>query len=213
MSEHFERLCADPAFQEMFRNGHRRHVPKGQAILREGDAPTTLYFVMSGSVSVHMSNWRGDSTLLALKYPGEFFGEMGLFPGQNARCASVVAASESNLLEIAYATFLELTHRHHVLWIELAGQLAAQLRAANRQIAEMPRLQAKDRVWQVVSELAERAPDSKDPDGIALRIRREDLGMLAGCSREAAGDALQELAEEGRLRLRGQAILVGGSKA
>jgi len=204
----FERLSGDAAFQEMFRSGHRRNVPKGHVILNEGDAPRSLYFVMSGTVAVQLMNWHGNEALLALMHPGDFFGEMGLFPGQSARSASVVASAECNLLEVPYTTFIELTRKYPNLWLELAGQLAARLRSVNRRMAEMPKLQAKDRIWTVVAELAEKVVGTKDPEGIPLRVRREDLGKLAACSREAAGLALQELETEGRLKLRGQTIVV-----
>lgn len=123
----FERLGANPAFQEMFRCGHRRHVPKGQVVLTEGDEPRSLYFV-------------------------------------------------------------DLTRRHQNLWLALAGPLAARLRSLNQRMAELPRLQARDRVWLVVAELAEHAAEDGNADGIRLRIRREDLGRLAACSRDAAGN-------------------------
>lgn len=204
----FDRLSRDPGFQEMFRSGRRRNLPKGQVILTEGDSPTTLYFIMSGTVSVQIQGWHGADSLLALMHPGDFFGEMGLFPGTSLRCATVRAASPCNLLEVGYPVFLELTRKHASLWLELAGQLAQRVRTLNRRLAEMPRLQASERVWQVVAELSEHAGAATDPDGIPLRIRREDLGQLAGCSREAAGLALQEFAREGRVRLRGQTIVV-----
>jgi CRP/FNR family transcriptional regulator, cyclic AMP receptor protein len=209
----FDRLSRDAAFHELFRCGHRRHAEKGQVILAEGDPPRSLYFIMSGAVAVQLLNWHGDEALLALMHPGDFFGEMGLFPGQGARSATVRATAESNLLEIPYPTFIELTRKHPNLWLELAGQLARRLRTVNRRMAELPKLQAKDRIWLVVTELAERVGSAKDLDGVPLRVRREDLGKLAACSREAAGLALQELAQEGRVRLRGQTILVLASRA
>ena len=204
----FERLSRDPAFQEMFRSGHRRNVPKGQVIIQEGDPPRSLYFIMSGTVSVLLMDWHGNEALLALKHPGDFFGEMGLFPGISGRSATVQAGAECNLLEIPYTSFIELSRKHPNLWLELAGQLAVRLRSLNRRMAEMSKLQAKDRIWTVVAELAEQAVGPKDPEGVPLRVRREDLGKLAACSREAAGLALQELESEGRLKLRGQAIVV-----
>lgn len=204
----FERLSRDPAFQEMFRSGHRRRVPKSQVILNEGDPPRSLYFIMSGAVAVQLKNWHGYEALLALMHPGDFFGEMGLFPGMSSRSATVQATVECNLLEIPYITFIDLTRKYPTLWLELAGQLAARLRSLNRRMAELPKLQAKDRIWLVVSELAEKTRGPKDPEGVPLRVRREDLGKLAACSREAAGLALQELETEGRLKLRGQTIIV-----
>lgn len=203
----FDRLSRDPAFQEMFRSGHRRQVARGHVILAEGDPPSSLYFIMSGSAAVQLLNWHGQEALLALMAPGDFFGEMGLFPGMNVRSATVLATSDTHLLEIPYPAFIELTRRHPSLWLELAGQLAARLRSVNRRLAELPKLQAKDRIWLVVAELAERMAGRDDRE-VALRVRREDLGKLAACSREAAGLSLQELADEGRVVLRGQTIVV-----
>lgn len=204
----FDRLSHDPAFQEMFLAGHRRHVQKGQVILTEGDPSRTLYFIMSGSAAVQLLNWHGHEALLALLHPGEFFGEMGLFPGVDARSATVQATADSNLLEVPYTTFIDMTRRYPSLWLELAGQLAKRLRSVNRRMAELPKLQARDRIWLVVAELADKVIGVKDPDGVPLRIRREDLGKLAACSREAAGLALQELENDGRVLLRGQSIVV-----
>lgn len=204
----FERLSRDPGFQELFRSGKRRNVPKAQVILQEGDSPASLYFVMSGTVSVQLLDWHGEETLLALMHAGDFFGEMGLFPDTPLRSATVRAATECNLLEVAYPVFMSLTQRHPSLWLELAGQLATRVRTLNRRLAEMPRLPASDRVWRVVAELAEHAQPGKDPRGVPLRIRREDLGQLAGCSREVAGLALQQFARENRVVLDGQTIIV-----
>lgn len=204
----FERLSRDPAFQDMFRSGHRRRVARGQVILNEGDQPQSLYFIMSGAVAVQLMNWHGDEALLALMHSGEFFGEMGLFPGMKSRSATVRATAESNLLEIPYAVFIELTRKHPNLWLELAGQLAQRLRSVNRRLAEMPHMQARDRVWLVVAELAEKIAQNGSGAGVELRVRREDLGKLAACSREAAGNALKDLATEGRVILRGQTIVV-----
>lgn len=213
MASDFERLRGDPGFQEMFRCGKHRGAPKGQVILTEGDTPTTLYFIMSGTVQVQLLDWHGEEALLALMHPGDFFGEMGLFPGSLARSATVRAATDCTLLEVAYSTFMELTRKHAGLWLELAGQLAHRVRTLNRRLAEMPRLQASDRVWAIVAELAEHPSPLKDPEGVPLRIRREDLGQLAGCSREAAGLALQQFAREGRVVLRGQTVVVRPASA
>lgn len=203
----FDRISQNPAFQELFLAGTRRHVPKDSTIIEEGSAPASLYLLMSGTVAVRLSGWHGRDALLAHMHAGDFFGEMGLFPDVKARSACVQAVNECLLLEIGYDSFLTLTRKHSGLWVELASQLAARLRAANRRLAEMPLLDAQDRVWSVVSELAEHS-EIQTVEGAALRITREDLGKLAGCSREVAGEALQKLSTQGRVQLRGQQIIV-----
>ena len=117
----FDRLSRDPAFQEMFLSGHRRRVAKGQVILNEGDPPRSLYFIMSGAVAVQLLNWHGHEALLAFLHPGEFFGEMGLFPGIAGRSATITATTDSNLLEVPYPVFIELTRKHKVRFNYVRG--------------------------------------------------------------------------------------------
>jgi CRP/FNR family cyclic AMP-dependent transcriptional regulator len=202
-----EQISRDPGFQELFLTARRRQLPKNQRVIEEGDTPQTLYLLISGSVSVQLANWHGQEALLGYMHAGDFFGEMGLFVGTQARSARVETVTDCLLLEIAYARFLELSQRHASLWLELAGQLAARLRTANRRLAEMPVLDAPDRVWSILIELAERS-GTPAPEGAALRITRANLGKLAGCSREIAGLVLQTLAQQGRVVLRGQQIVV-----
>lgn len=203
------RLEDDPSFQEMFRRGRHRKVPRDHVVLAEGEAPKTLYFILSGSVAVRLPNWHGHEVLLAYMHPGDFFGEMGLFPGVTGRSASIQTLTECLLLEIAYEAFVELTKSHPRLWLELAGQLAARLRATNRRLAELPTVPATDRVWSVIREMADRSgvPSGKD---VVLKVTRADLGKLAGCSREVAGNVLQDLEAQGRLVLEGHRIRVRG---
>lgn len=208
MTTSFERFCKEPGFRAMFAASHQRRWSKNRVVLAEGEPPRSLYFLMAGSIAVRLSNWRGREVLLAYMHPGDFFGEMGLFPGMLGRSALVQTRSECRALEIAYPRFLELTAQHPALWLELAGQLGERLRAANRRLAEMPLLPVADRVWSVIVELAEHADSVHTSEGAALRVTRQDLGKLAGCSREAAGLALRQFADDGRLILRGQRVLV-----
>src|SRR5438874_1070852 len=46
------------------------------------------------------------------------------------------------------------------------------------------------------------------PEGRLETITRQDLGKLAGCSRELAGMVVKEFAKAGRLELRGKTILI-----
>lgn len=204
----FEKVSRDPAFQEMFLLGHRRKLKKNQIVLAEGELPRCLYFILSGSVAVRLSNWHGHEVLLAYMHAGDFFGEMCLFPDVTSRSAMVQTLDECMVLEIPYQRFLDLSAKHSSLWLELAGQIAARLRAVNRRLAEMPVIPAAERIWSTLLDLAERSGDSQVNAPITLRITREDLGKLAGCSREMAGLVLRDFEQAGRVQLKGHRIIV-----
>lgn len=209
MNPHFETLRREPGFIALFGISRRRLVSRNRMIIEEGGVSGTLFLLESGLATVCASGPRGVELLLAHVYPGHFFGEMCLFPRVEARSARVRAVSDAAVLEIPYEAFIDLTRRHPSLWLELAGQLAERLRVVNHRLASMPMLHAADRVWQVLVEMA-RNSDSDEPGSRdrRVRVRREELGRLAGCSRELTGMILHDFATAGRLRLDGHAIIV-----
>lgn len=204
----FDKVSRDPAFQELFVRAHRRALAKNRIVLAQGAKPSCLYFIMSGTVAVRLANRQDHDVLLAYMHAGDFFGEMCLFPDVKARSAEVRTVTECSVLEIGYDVFVSLATRHPVLWLELAGQLAARLRSTNRRLAEMPLQPAATRIWSVLTELARRSEAPRNGAGIPLRITRADLGKLAGCSRDIAGSVLHDLRDQGRVTLDGHRILV-----
>lgn len=208
MNGRYEWLSRDPGFRALVGIAQRRRCAAQQIVIAEGGQASKLYVLVSGLATVRAAGPQGIEMLLAYLYPGDFFGEMCLFPRQDARSAMIRAATECSLLEIPYEPFIELTRKHPSLWLELAGQLAERLRTTNHRFATMPVLHAAERVWQVVAEMARNVKGEETPEVRIVRVKRADLGRLAGCSREVAGIALQDLATMQRLSLRGHAIVV-----
>jgi CRP/FNR family transcriptional regulator, cyclic AMP receptor protein len=197
------------ALQALYAVALRRQVPARQVVIHEGDAPRSLYLIDRGAATVSLSDWHGEEAVLSLLGPGDFFGEMGMFPnGAGVRSARVQTRIDSSLLEIDYARFVELSRAHPLLWLELAGQLAARLRRTNRRLVGVRVLKLSERVWYVLTELAERPDVQRVDGGCRVRITRDELGMLTGCTRETAGKALAELEQDGRIRTEGRSIVV-----
>ncbi len=203
-----ERLVRDPGYPALLAISRNRQLPRHRVVIEAGAQPSCLYLLVSGLCAVRQIGSQGQELLLAYLCPGDFFGEMGMLPGVKARSARIDVAADATLLEIPYDEFLRLTHRHPSFWLELAGQLASRLRTTNRRLAEMPALHAAERVWQALSSVVADGGGKRVAGGQALRITRQDLGRLAGCSRELAGMILRDLAIAGRLELRGQTVVL-----
>lgn len=208
MSSTFDRVSRDPGFQELFKISQHRELPRNHVVIEEGAKPGYLYLIVSGLVAVRHSGRGGNELLLAYLYPGDFFGEMCLFPGVEARSAMIKTDADCVLLAIGYQPFIDLTRKYPSLWLELGGQLAARLRTTNRRLAEMPTLHAADRVWLAIAEMASNTAAGSSSEDRAIRITRRDLGKLAGCSRELAGMILKDFANAGRIVVRGKTIVV-----
>ena len=50
------------------------------------------------------------------------------------------------------------------------------------------------------------------PDGMQIKVTRQELGRIVGCSREMAGRVLKALAEQGNISVKGKTIVVFGTR-
>src|SRR3546814_9514891 len=66
----------------------RRYAPK-QTLMLAGDPPQSIYLILQGSVSILLEDENGREIVLAYLNPGDFFGELCLFPEQQSRTAIV----------------------------------------------------------------------------------------------------------------------------
>ena len=76
---------------------HRRRYPNRATIIYEGDSCDTLYYIISGSVSVILEDNDGKEVIVAYLNPGDFLGEMGLFEQTEDRSAWCRTRNQSEI--------------------------------------------------------------------------------------------------------------------
>jgi CRP-like cAMP-binding protein len=111
----------------------RQHLPAGTTLFREGDFGASMYFVVTGSLRVSKRVIAGADKILSTLGAGQYVGEMSLLTGAN-RSATVLALSDSEVIEIDQQTFLALLHDQSQMGIELMRQMARRLEEANEQL-------------------------------------------------------------------------------
>ena len=62
-----------------------RRIPRGQTVVNAGDRPDYVYFVLTGSLKVVVSDEDGREVILSILGQGELFGEMGIFDEQDRK--------------------------------------------------------------------------------------------------------------------------------
>jgi CRP/FNR family cyclic AMP-dependent transcriptional regulator len=192
---------------------HRRRYPTKSLIIYAGDKPDVLYYIVEGSVSVLMEDNDGHEIVLAYLNKGDFFGEMGLFDNQPAgRSAWVRAKDECTLAEISYSKFRQLSNENPDLLFELSGQMAARLRKTSRKVGDLAFLDVTGRIARTLLDLSKEPDAITHPDGMQIKITRQELGRIVGCSREMAGRVLKELEESGLITAAGKTIVVFGTR-
>ncbi|QEP42957.1 cAMP-activated global transcriptional regulator CRP [Ectothiorhodospiraceae bacterium BW-2] len=191
---------------------HRHRYPPGSTIISVGDFPDVLYYLLNGSVTVTIEDEDSHELVLAYLNPGDFFGEMGLFEDGMTRSARVVARTECELAEISYPRFRELAHSDPEILFKLSGQMANRLRKTSQKVGDLAFYDVTGRIARTLLELAQEPDSMTHPDGMQIKITRQEIGKIVGCSREMAGRVLKNLEEEGLISAHGKTIVVFGTR-
>lgn len=194
---------------------HHCHTKKYEArstIIHAGDESETLYYIIDGSVSVVIEDEDCNEIVLAYLNSGDFFGEMGLFEEHLKRSAWVIARSPCEVAEIHYNQFMVLARETPEILFQLSSQLASRLRKTSRKVSNLAFMDVIGRVARTLLELA-REPDAiTHPDGMQIKITRQEIAKIVGCSREMAGRVMKTLEEGGLINAHGKTVVVLGTR-
>ncbi|MCP5199453.1 MAG: cAMP-activated global transcriptional regulator CRP [Gammaproteobacteria bacterium] len=189
---------------------HRRVFSPKAAIIRQGDPAGELYYIISGSVTVLLEDDKGHEIVLAYLNPGDFFGEIGLFNEDANRTALVRARSESEVAQISYRKLRGMTEIYPDLIIAMTSQIARRLRNTNRKLGDLAFMDVYGRVARTLLDLCEQPDAMTHPDGMQVRVTRQELSRLVGCSREMVGKVLKDMEEQKHITASGKNIVVLG---
>jgi len=165
----------------------RNLYPPEKVIYHEGEKPNTLFYVIEGSVSVILQDEGNREIILAYLNPGDFFGELSLFENNNTRSASIRTRQKTELAEISYDNFKQYAKTNPEIFYVLGRQIAHRLRVTTQRVADLSFLDVTGRVASALLDLS-KSPDAiTHPDGMLLKITRQELGKLTNCSREMVG--------------------------
>ena len=197
-----------PAINRFLTYCRVRTVPGKTVMIHAGDVPDSLYYIMDGSVEVMIEDEDGNEMVLAYLNKGQFFGEMGLFHDQPARSAWVRTRSTAEIAEMTYARFRQIASESPGLVFELATQLATRLDRTNRKLGDLAFVDVTGRVAHAIMDLCNEPDAMTHPDGMQIKVSRQELSRLVGCSREMAGRVLKVLEEQGLITASGKTIVV-----
>jgi len=191
---------------------HRKTYPAKSVIIYAEDKPDVLYYIVDGSVSVLIEDEDGREIVLAYLNKGDFFGEMGLFDEEENRSAWVRARTTCEVAEISYAKFRQLYQEHPDVLFALAKQMAARLRNTSRKVSDLAFMDVTGRVARTLLDLCKQPDAMTHPDGMQIRITRQEIGRIVGCSREMVGRVLKSMEEQGLISVKGKTIVVFGTR-
>ena len=192
---------------------HLRHYPSKTAIIRPGDSANILYFIIDGSVTVSSEDEEGRELILAYINRGEFIGEMGLFVESPQREVMVRTRTSCDLAEISYERLFQLYDgqlRDELTKILFAigSQLTNRLLHTSRKVSRLAFMDVTGRVAKTLLDLIDEPDAMTHPKGKQIRISRQEISRIVGCSREMVGRVLKQLEEQGMIEVSGKTIVV-----
>lgn len=168
-------------------------------ICLKGDESDCLYIVREGEVEITVSSSDGKIILLGILSRGDVFGEVGLLD-KESRTANVTARTDVRLYKLSSQDFEKITTLFGVNeFMALTAYICFLFRGVTNNLEETVFLDASIRVAKKIQSLYEQGTAEKEGGGFSVTISQEDLGRMAGLSREATNKALSRLEEKGLL--------------
>jgi CRP/FNR family cyclic AMP-dependent transcriptional regulator len=185
-----------------------RRYRSGERLLREGDAPTIVLAILTGTVKLTKTATSGREIVLELRGAGEVVGELGAIDGQT-RSASAVALGEVEALVLPVDRFNALLRERIGLAHRLLVTVVARVREASGRQLELGTSDVVGRVCRRLTELATSHGVRVD-GGVLVRdaISQQELADWSGISRDGVVRALQELRRLGWVETGRQRLLV-----
>ncbi|VAW86363.1 Cyclic AMP receptor protein [hydrothermal vent metagenome] len=191
----------------------KRNFPKKRPVILPGDTPDSLFYIISGSVSVIAQSEDNHEIVLAYLNAGDFIGEMGLFIIPDQRSVTIRTRTECKIAEISYTKlnklFInELKNEYASILHAVGMHLSKRLLATSKKVTQLVFVDAAGRVARTLLDLCEQPDAMSHPDGTQIRISRQEIARIVGCSREIVGRILKDMNEEGLIEASGMTIVV-----
>lgn len=196
---------------------HRHRYPNRTEIFRPGDLADTMYYVISGSLSIVSEEPDGRELVLGYINAGEFIGELGLFILAEKREVVLRSRSPCEMAEISYERLNQLFV--HELALEcprilyaIGAQISKRLLDTSRKASRLAFMDVTSRIARTLLDLCQEPDAMTHPQGTQIKISRQELARIVGCSREMAGRVLKNLQEQGLLYARGKTVVIFGTR-
>ena len=167
-----------------------------------------MHLVVKGRFDFRITTTHGDVVALAIRGPGETFGELAVVTGTE-RSATVSALEPGETLVLRGSELRRLARDHATVGEVLVRVLAEHVALLSERLVEAYTVDAETRVARRVLELG-RVYGGSPP--VTIPLIQEEIAALAGASRATVNRVLREAENRGVVRLsRGKTTLLDES--
>jgi CRP/FNR family cyclic AMP-dependent transcriptional regulator len=173
----------------------RRRFARNEVVFHHDDPGDSLHLIAAGRFAVRIMTPLGDTAILAVRGPGESFGEMALVGDLPRRTATVAALEDAETFAIYKNDFARLRADHPSVDDVLFAFLVAEVRALDERLLEALYISADRRILRRLHDLVGDLP------GVELPLTQAELAELAGTSRSTVNRVLRNEERRGTVAL------------
>jgi CRP/FNR family cyclic AMP-dependent transcriptional regulator len=193
----------ESALRELIPLGAVRTYPRGTVVIHAGDLTDALYVILSGRVTVFISDEAGKEFVLSSIGPGDYFGEVALDGGP--RSASIKTQEPCRFFVMPKAEVKNLIERHPQFASNLIGRLIAKIRNLSGSVHTLALMSVYCRVLSFIDEQAVRREDGR----LATeRLTQQEIAARIGASREMVSRIITDLANCGYIAVENKRVVV-----
>jgi CRP-like cAMP-binding protein len=174
---------------------------KRQVIFSQGDQGRAVLYLQQGAVKLAITSSRGKEAVIALVYPGDFFGE-GCIAGQPLRVASAIAVEPTVALMIEKQEMIRVLHKEQ----EFSGRFVAHMLKRNIRVEEDLADQlfnsSEKRLARTLL-LVARYGKAEQPEKIVAKISQETLAEMIGTTRSRVSFFMNKFRKLGYIKYNG----------
>lgn len=208
----FGKLQTDPTLKWLLSHCHIHKYPSKSTLIHQGEKAETLYYIIKGFVAVLIKDEEGKEMILSYLNQGDFIGELGLFEEGRERTAWVRAKTSCELAEISYKKFRQLIQVNPDILMRLSSQMAKRLQVTSEKVGNLVFLDVTGRIAKTLLNLAKQPEAITHPDGMQIKITRQEIGQIVGCSRETVGRIIKILEKQNIISAHGKTIVIYGTR-
>ncbi|NQU13515.1 MAG: Crp/Fnr family transcriptional regulator [Desulfobacteraceae bacterium] len=179
-----------------------QQVGRGEIVFSEGDEGTGFYVIISGKVKIFKVSWEGKEQTLHIFGPGEPFGEVPVFGGQQFP-ANAEALEKGRIFFFPREDFSGLIKKNPDLALNLLAVLSKRLRRFTSLIEGLSLKEVPGRLAAYLLSLSESREGSME---LELEFSKGQLASILGTIPETLSRILGRMSSKGLIESHGPRI-------
>lgn len=119
----------------MDENGLGKVYEDGEIIIRQGEPGDRMFVIQEGRVAIVLAN-KGRESIIAIRGPGEFFGEMALFEREQ-RMATVRSLGGARILSVDQKNLMRRLHEDPSLGYHIIQTMSQRIRILSGEVTQL----------------------------------------------------------------------------